>query len=48
MNGKQLPVSSQGFFGEVYYASFTSNTIVIEAENKQGKRQITRAFRVVD
>ncbi|MBN2411674.1 DUF4091 domain-containing protein [candidate division KSB1 bacterium] len=48
VNGKQLPVSSQGFFCEIFYAGYAANTIVIIAENEQGRKQITRTFRVVN
>lgn len=46
-NGKQLPVSSQGFFGEIFYASLTSDTIFIEVESENGKKCIMRKFDVV-
>jgi hypothetical protein len=46
VNGKKLPVSSKGFFAEIFYVSLTADMIVIEAENQNGRKIITRKFHV--
>jgi hypothetical protein len=47
VNGKNLPVSPQGFFAEIVYLSLTEDMIVIEADNARGKKRITRRFAVI-
>jgi hypothetical protein len=47
VNGKQLPVSSNGFFAEIFYVSLTSDLITVQAEHQNGKKIIIRKFNVV-
>jgi len=47
VNGKNLPVSPQGFFAEIFYVSLTDDMIVIEADNASGKKRIIRRFEVI-
>jgi hypothetical protein len=47
VNGKHLPVSSQGFFTEIFYVSLTEDLIVIEAEHQDGRKILIRKFNVI-
>ncbi len=46
INGRELPVSSDGLFMENVHLS-RDNTIVVEAEHKKGKKNIVRSFEVL-
>jgi len=46
VNGRELPVASDGLFMENISLS-PDNTIVVEAENKKGKKTVVRSFEVL-
>ena len=46
VNGRELPVSSDGLFLENVHLS-RDNTIIVEAEHKKGKKTIVRYFEVL-
>ncbi|MFB0553437.1 MAG: glycoside hydrolase domain-containing protein [Phycisphaerae bacterium] len=46
INGRELPVSSDGLFIENVHLS-RDNTIVVEAKHKKGKKNIVRSFEVL-
>jgi hypothetical protein len=46
VNGKELPVSSQGLFLEVYQLGVIDNHIRVQASNASGSKEIARKFKV--
>ena len=47
VNGKELPVSAEGFFGDVFYVAMKADDIVVRAASGGKKKMITRKFSVV-
>jgi hypothetical protein len=46
VHGRELPVSEDGLFMESVHLS-RDNTIVVEAEHKEGKKTVARSFEVL-
>ena len=46
VNGKELPVSANGFFAEQFQLTGERNKIIVKTTGPHGSREITRNFSI--